>query len=622
MVAVASGVHQLQRLFNGYEAHLEHVPAADRRAVADYLEGGGRASIWPRSGFRPDRFDPGIPLFERGNLLLSNNSTNVWHQDPSDLRNLQFFQPKEIIRLLQQLEALAESPDVPYVTAMIGTGGTIAMYFDAIEGHLKPGLDVGRIVKFAGSDLDAQFGLGQLEFPTAIDSSQMEIDYMADVAIAKYYIWLHASENLRRKLIGFQVCHGTDSMEFSSAFSTFMDGPDAPFSTNLVCSQHTTEDPFPDAGTNVMLSCHAQLTFFNEHCPTSCVISGGHAGGAFPAHSTSKVTDEFVTGLTSLAHQPYLNFSNFAEAGVVSEFMKDYRRATNWRPIIMRGYTPIEVMSPVMGDDPNELVRRVEDSSAQFILIQALGTFTLDKKDARAIIKPALRKAAEKGMVVFSYNPFPEGSTAHKYEAADFLRKEGGYAVQIRPQALRAKIMLALCLFDPITQRKEFIDFICYNNYVGEQPPRFWESIRIKSEDEVSIVQVGTPHEVREVSTLERSTEHIDEQVEVLQYGHWYAGVIEDYDRKKGYKVHYLGYPRSHDEWVNDIRLRARTYWDIDQRVEVSYQENPQSRKTWYSAKILARHENDASLYRVRYTGYDEEYDEWVKFDRIRLADK
>ena len=111
----------------------------------------------------------------------------------------------------------------------------------------------------------------------------MEIDYLSDVVLAEYYIWENASPELKRKLAGHMIAHGTDTMHNSGAAVAMMHGPDCPFSTLMVCAQKTTQDRYSDAGVNIYLGLEAMTEFHSAQRPNTFVYAGGHAGGAYTA---------------------------------------------------------------------------------------------------------------------------------------------------------------------------------------------------------------------------------------------------------------------------------------------------------------------------------------------------
>lgn len=102
-----------------------------------------------------------------------------------------------------------------------------------------------------------------------------------------------------------------------------------------------------------------------------------------------------------------------------------------------------------------------------------------------------------------------------------------------------------------------------------------------------------------------------DDRVEAMSYGSWYpAKIIEVEDAR--WKVTYDGYTSSSDEWLpaEKIRELPKAPWKTGDRIEAY------SAGKWYPGKIV---ESEAARWKVTYDGYGSNWDEWLKFDRIRL---
>jgi hypothetical protein len=102
-----------------------------------------------------------------------------------------------------------------------------------------------------------------------------------------------------------------------------------------------------------------------------------------------------------------------------------------------------------------------------------------------------------------------------------------------------------------------------------------------------------------------------DDRVEALSYGSWYpAKIIEVEDAR--WKVTYDGYTSSSDEWLpaEKIRELPKVPWKTGDRIEAF------SAGKWYPGKIV---ESEVARWKVTYDGYGSNWDEWLKFDRIRL---
>lgn len=106
--------------------------------------------------------------------------------------------------------------------------------------------------------------------------------------------------------------------------------------------------------------------------------------------------------------------------------------------------------------------------------------------------------------------------------------------------------------------------------------------------------------------------------VEVLWGGRWWpAEVIE---RRSGLtKIHYTGWGSEWDEWIEPTRLRkaaprvALRAGKPGQRVEIEWH------GSWWDGEIT---ETRSGLYKVHYTGWGAEWDEWVEPIRLRARSK
>lgn len=113
----------------------------------------------------------------------------------------------------------------------------------------------------------------------------------------------------------------------------------------------------------------------------------------------------------------------------------------------------------------------------------------------------------------------------------------------------------------------------------------------------------------------------VGRNVEVEYDGNWYkAEIIDAKESADGaaieapFKVAYVGYDASWDEWVSAERLRdyEPPGFDAGTAVEVRW------KRVWYDAVVI---ETRNGLHYIQYDGYDESWNEWVGPDRIRAKD-
>ncbi len=97
----------------------------------------------------------------------------------------------------------------------------------------------------------------------------------------------------------------------------------------------------------------------------------------------------------------------------------------------------------------------------------------------------------------------------------------------------------------------------------------------------------------------------LDTAIEVEWQGKYYPATITKSDNDF-YYIHYTGYENYWDEWVLYDRIRSKT----EKRAEVNYE------GTFYPARIL---EYKDKKYFVHYDGYDFSSDEWVDEHNVKL---
>lgn len=449
-------------------------------ANGDFMRGGV---------FNPDAYDPNYPYLPKGSAYILESNPNFLLENPFDLDNLRILDKEKVRTLLSELEEKVESPleKGKLIVAMIGTGGTIAMTENEKK-ELIPGINVDQLLAKTGQGLGERFAIASIDFPTLIDSSQMEIDYMAEIAIATSWVWKSASEALKKRLGGVVVAHGTDTMAASSAYLAMMMSPDCPFSVGFVGAQRPIKDPLTDVFINIKLVFDCLELFKKNDSKEIFVAMGGHAGGAYPSVGVQKISDRLVAAFTSPAHPLLISASDFAQDGIVDHFgvarwgrediLKSIgqKQDAKFAPIILRGYTPTLFLRPEEGDDPGKFYDQiVADNSSRFVVLTTFGSFTANNKIRKAIMSAAERK----GKFVLGANPFPEGKLDHMYEVAEALRKSGIRPTAILPTALGAKIKLAEAVYNQFSNEgiQKMLGFITGRNHVGEQPPSHWYEV-------------------------------------------------------------------------------------------------------------------------------------------------
>lgn len=106
----------------------------------------------------------------------------------------------------------------------------------------------------------------------------------------------------------------------------------------------------------------------------------------------------------------------------------------------------------------------------------------------------------------------------------------------------------------------------------------------------------------------------VGERVKVKDGEDWYTARIVDAKAGK-FKVHYIGYGEDDDIWVKPSEMRpvTPTQYAVGSKVEVLW------KKEWYAATVQKVKDG---VHYIHYTGYGEDWDEWVSSKRIRMARK
>ena len=99
-------------------------------------------------------------------------------------------------------------------------------------------------------------------------------------------------------------------------------------------------------------------------------------------------------------------------------------------------------------------------------------------------------------------------------------------------------------------------------------------------------------------------------QVEVEWEGQWYRAEVLA-EKKDEFRIHYLGYDDTWDEWVTPKRMRAFALpaYTVGAAVMVRWEGK------WYPAKVL---ESWKGLHRIHFDNFEDEWDEWVGPERIK----
>ncbi|HRI35656.1 MAG TPA: asparaginase domain-containing protein [bacterium] len=456
--------------------------------------------------FDPYSFDPGAPYAPKGRLYRLQSNPTQDLEDPFDLDNLRFINKDFVLRAHEQIEHLAATTKKELV-CMIATGGTIAMHTNA-EGKLVPGISPQYLLQFAGGNLESRFGIVSFSLPTLIDSSQMEIDYIADVVIAMSWFYENLSKEARNRFCGFFVTHGTDTLAFSSTYAHVMLGSNCPFSVGFVAAQKTTESRFTDVGVNFTY-CLNMLAELRISRKAAVFLSiGGTSGGAFIPAASLKVSDTDVNAFASPGRHKMMDSSDFLSKGIDLDFVNKNTTSMTvddvYQPVVLRGFVPLTTLHARVGVDPRKLYDYVKQIRELAIVLVTYGAFTFSRKQINAIVKAA----KETDTILMAVNPFPSGSTDHHYADSMYIKEQGIIPIHSLEHAVYAKVKWAQAVFGNDFRKIRF--FLTGTNFVGEQPNEWTPPLDIIEENmRLGGYRVRTYGQPRE--SLDKVSENIEE---------------------------------------------------------------------------------------------------------------
>ena len=106
-------------------------------------------------------------------------------------------------------------------------------------------------------------------------------------------------------------------------------------------------------------------------------------------------------------------------------------------------------------------------------------------------------------------------------------------------------------------------------------------------------------------------------KVEVFWGGQWWAAEVLE-TRAGLQRIHYTGWGAEWDEWVGPERVRVAAAPSasrplrsarVGQKIEVEWH------GSYFPAEVR---QIKNGFYKIRYTGYGPEWDEWIELDRMR----
>ncbi len=431
-------------------------------------------------------YKPGLEVSKGAKRRYKHNPQQEF-DDPTDRSNLRFFNwlyiDRSLVHALGPIHWEHERPfDSPEIgagkRAVIGAnlGGTIMM------GHGPNGLETEGQIMWKFRDMRDQdpnfkeqfenYEVASFVFPRAkkdkdsdptygIDSSQIEIDFIADLAIVLTCAWNDITPEERRAFDGFIVTIGTDTSVEAFTLLKMMLGPNCPFSVIGAAGMDPIDDPGSDSPINFK-SAFADLKALKKKGLATVAIR--LEGGLYDPTKTKKVSDKKGG---SFKGARYKDPKFLTEKGA-NGFRKISEAELNGKyneTVAFRGADQVKLISPNISVDPFMLEREVKESPAKAILVETYPSFTQASKDFQAILRGAL------GRPIFYINQIQGGVVGKKYQAAPDLEKYGVSSLNMTGHAARAKLNYAINFFGD--DKKMIVDFMTANDFVGEQSPNF-----------------------------------------------------------------------------------------------------------------------------------------------------
>lgn len=478
---------------------------------------------WLDHGIVLENYVPEIQVSEGRKIVFANSGWEF--DDPTDPENLRFFEwgdinhrvisdifrridddqkesdwTKRVGIILARKKMDGPLKDVGIIG--IGLGGTIMMehnsgvlvptgtiekHFEKHVEHAMPNCMV-RSFSFprAKNTMDAEGAYG-------VDSSQLEIDFIADVAIAMTCAWNELNEQERRAFAGFVVATGTDTCVEAITLLKLMLGPNCPFSVIAVAAMKPMEDEGSDGLENFRNAFQDLLKLRDRKLK---VVGLRVDGGLFNPTKTRKFDDK-LSEKPTFQGEKYIDSIRRETAKTADE--KTFQKVNDedfgkpfTEAMVFRGTDEVLFVNSSMSKDPFRLAKSVRESDTKAILVETYASCTQAMKDLAAILSGA------NGRPIFYVNQVLGGSVNQSYEVAHELSRRGIHLIGMTEEAARAKINLAIRLFG--NDSEKIVNFVTGTNYIGEQPGDFSEE------------QMGKPSASVKMGESEPNVEVVAEQ--------------------------------------------------------------------------------------------------------------
>lgn len=434
-------------------------------------------------GIVMEDYVPGIEV-SLGRKIAYNHNPDEEFDDPGDNDNLRFLSwISDIGRAITtafrdlgrpQRMLTARAREELKDTGIIGVnlGGTIMME-QTPDGLVPTGTILDAFKEYC-SERFPNIDLGSFSFPKTrptaespdaygMDSSQMEIDFIGDMALAMTAIWNSLPSDRKKAFAGFVITLGTDTSVEAVTLLKMMLGPNCPFSVIAVGAMKPMGQESSEGPANFQKAIEHLNTLHKQGLAT---IALRVEGGLYEPSKTHKKSDQIAAAFQGAKLIDTEQFETVEKVADRFYSVPEYAYEQDYTgTVVMRGPTLVKDISSKISRDPMELEEEIAKSSAQAILVKAYPSFTTAMNAQNAILRGA------KGRPVFYINPIQGGKIEHDYEVAKTLAKQGVHSLQLTEHAAEAKLNYALRVFSNDPQK--IVDFMMKNDFIGEQPESF-----------------------------------------------------------------------------------------------------------------------------------------------------
>ena len=389
-------------------------------------------------------------------------------EDPTNLDNLKILDAAKVRKFVEEVNAITPEEIAGRTLVLaIGTGGTIAMKEHEVVGAdgqkrkiKKPSLDFEDMFQKTESGLADEFLMKGLD-ALALDSSQMTYDHVHDLAIVKCYI----EANINKKIAGFLIIHGTDTMAEASGHMAMMMGKKLRNPMVYTGAQAPIGKPRSDGGSNLRDALYT-IKAMDADDKADVVISFGD--GVVFAHGAQKRHNSNRNAFDSPLHELAGDLSTPGKLVNLVQWVRSRVEEAS-KPNIYGGYSHLLEVHSKMSESPQRVYDQIMHESVNGVILTTYGAGTADSE----VVQVAAKAIKRKGIPGFACNPAALGAETEEkrkeqYESEAELERLGFRTVQSTTEIIRAKFELAIRRFRG--NIAEVVEFMHGTNYIGEIP--------------------------------------------------------------------------------------------------------------------------------------------------------